>query len=120
MLNKQEEDRERRETLLNDQRVREQSGTFLSHTHMDEGGRFAQVTNAYVVGSTALPQYPQASAPFQCDPVPDEPPLSACDSPAFDPGPEVSPAQANGDLTAQQGMSERGVRSPPSRPYRRY
>jgi hypothetical protein len=33
------------------------------------------VSAAYVVGSTAVPQYPQASAPFQHDPVPDEMPL---------------------------------------------
>jgi hypothetical protein len=125
MLNKQEEDRERRETLLNDQRVREQSGTFLSHTHMDEGGRFAQVTNAYVVGSTALPQYPQASAPFQCDPVPDEPPLGL-DNPALEPPSVLAEVQATSAPVSEAPSSihaadvepDTGARS--SRPYRRY
>jgi hypothetical protein len=44
-------------------------------------GRFAQVGAATVIGSTAVPQYPQASAPFQRDPVPDEPPLGFDNSP---------------------------------------
>jgi hypothetical protein len=70
----QREQIERRRVLANDHRVKEQSGTFLSHTHMDEGGRFAQVTNAQVVGADPIPNYP-AAAPHQRDPVPIEPPL---------------------------------------------
>jgi hypothetical protein len=46
-------------------------------------GRFSQIDAAYVVGSTALPHYPQASTPFQRDPVPDEPPLGL-DNPALE------------------------------------
>jgi hypothetical protein len=62
MLSSQEEQAERRRVLANDQRVKEQSGTFLSHTHMDEGGRFAQVTTAQIVGADPIPNYPAAAA----------------------------------------------------------
>jgi hypothetical protein len=79
----QREQAERRRVLANDQRVREQTGTFMSHTHSDAGGRFSAVGAAYVIGSTAVPQYPQASGPFQRDPVPDEPPLGF-DNPALE------------------------------------
>jgi hypothetical protein len=105
MLSKQEEQAERRRVMQNDQRVREQdqAGTFLSHTHSDAGGRFTQIGAAYVVGSTAVPQYPAASAPFQRDPVPDEPPLGYC----IDAMPELEleqpssfTAQATGEPTA--------------------
>jgi len=82
MLSKQLEQRDRRETLLNDQRQR--GSTFLDHTTNDTGGRFTQVGAAHVVGSTATPQYPQASPPFQRDVVPDEPPLSAYENPGFE------------------------------------
>ena len=46
-------------TLLNDKRVLRQndSGTFLSHTHTDEGGRFAKPQ--HVVGATPAPEYPR-------------------------------------------------------------
>src|SRR6516225_2551727 len=77
MLSSQEEQAERRRVLANDHRVKEQSGTFLSHTHMDEGGRFAQVANAQIVGADPIPNYP-AAAPHQHDPVPIEPPLGYC------------------------------------------
>jgi hypothetical protein len=116
MLSSQEEQAERRRVLANDQRVKEQSGTFLSHTHMDEGGRFAQVSSAQIVGQTAVPNYPAASAAHQIQ-LPDEPPLSVHENPAFDPGP--SPTQGFGDLTsdAQSGMTtgeQRNVGSLPS------
>jgi hypothetical protein len=66
--------------------VREQSrngdtGTFLSHTHVDEisgGGRFAAVSPATVIGQDPAVKYPQlpSSSPWSdSDPVPDEPPL---------------------------------------------
>jgi hypothetical protein len=74
MLSSQEEQAERRRVLANDQRVNEQSGTFLSHTHMDERGRFAQVATAQIVGADPIPKYPAAAA-HQRDPVPDEPGL---------------------------------------------
>jgi hypothetical protein len=44
MLSRQEEQAERRRVLANDQRVKEQTGTYLSHTHDDiHQGRFAGV-----------------------------------------------------------------------------
>jgi|SRR5215471_19305483 len=90
----QREQEERRRTMPNDARVREEQNSS---------------------GSTATPQYPQASAPFQRDPVPDELPLSF-DNPALDPGP-LSPAQATGGLTsdAQSTGEQCGVRSLPFR-----
>jgi hypothetical protein len=87
ILSKQEEQRERYETLINDKRVREQTGTFLSHTHDDlGGGRFAAISNPHVVGSTAVPIYPAAA--LQHDPVGLEPPLSY----RIDEMPEPEPA----------------------------
>jgi hypothetical protein len=94
MLSSQLDQADRKEVLENDKRVR--GSTFLDHTTNDTGGRFAQVGAAHVVGSTATPNYPQASAPFQCDPVPDEPPLGF-DNPALNPSdlePSSSAAQA--------------------------
>jgi len=87
MLSNQEDQAERRRVLANDARVREQSGTFFSHTHMDEGGRFAQVSNAQIVGADRIPNYPAASVAHQIQ-LPDEPPLGF-DNPALDhPGPD--------------------------------
>jgi hypothetical protein len=55
------------------------TGTFLSHTHIDDaGGRFAAVNAATIVGSEPAVKYPQlpSSSPWHgSDPVPDEPPL---------------------------------------------
>jgi hypothetical protein len=52
------------------------SGTYLSHTHSDAGGRFAAVGVTTVVGQTPNP-YPALpdNNPWRSDPVPDEPPL---------------------------------------------
>jgi hypothetical protein len=78
MLSNQEDQAERRRVLANDARVREQdqAGTFLSHTHSDAGGRFAQVGAQTVVGADPIPQYPPASSPWQGpDLVGQEPPL---------------------------------------------
>jgi hypothetical protein len=97
MLSSQEEQAERRRVLANDQRVKGQSGTFLSHTHMDEGGRFAQVANAQIVGADPIPNYPAAAA-HQRDPVPIEPPLGYSVN-DLDPGP-VSPAQTTDPTSA--------------------
>ena len=81
MLSSQEEQAERRRVLANGQR--QQTGTFMSHTHSELGGRYSAATpTPYVIGSTSTPIYPQASAPFQRDPVPIEPPLSF-DNPAL-------------------------------------
>jgi hypothetical protein len=84
MLSKQVEQAERRATLENDRRVREQTGTFFSHTHDDiHQGRFAAIGPATVVGSTQFPPYPAASAAHQIQ-LPDEPPLGL-DNPALGP-----------------------------------
>ena len=72
MLTDQEERAKKRRTLLNDARVREQSkngdtGTFLSHTHIDDaGGRFAAVNAASIVGQDPQIKYPQlpSSSPW--------------------------------------------------------
>jgi hypothetical protein len=82
MLTDQEEQAEKRRTLLNDARVREQSkngdtGTFLSHTHIDDaGGRFAAVNAAKIVGQSPAiaAAYPAASAAHQTE-LPLEEPL---------------------------------------------
>jgi hypothetical protein len=74
MLSSQEDQAERRRVLQNDQRVREQTGTYLSHTHDDAGGRFAAISNAQVVGAQPTVNYPAASSSWQIQ-LPDEPPL---------------------------------------------
>src|SRR6516165_8426909 len=73
---------ERRRVLLNDARVREQSqngdtGTYLSHTHSELGGRFALTEHQTITGvvSPAPPPLPANSPWHGRDPVPDEPPL---------------------------------------------
>jgi hypothetical protein len=64
-----------------EQARRDQSGTYLSHTHADEiggGGRFGSVNAATVVGAQPLSLYPQlpSSSPWSgTDPVGQEPPL---------------------------------------------
>jgi hypothetical protein len=77
----QEDQAEKRRALLNDARIRDQSrngdtGTFLSHTHIDDaGGRFAAVNAAKVVGQSPgiAAQYPAASAAHQTELPPEEP-----------------------------------------------
>jgi hypothetical protein len=73
MLSKHEQQLERLEHLENEKRLRDQTGTFFSHTHNDTGGRFSAVSASHVVGSESIPKYPAAY--HQVDPVPDEPPL---------------------------------------------
>jgi hypothetical protein len=97
MLSSQEEQAERRRVFAQDQSVQRQATTMHQFAQADAQtprGRFSQIDAAYVVGSTALPQYPQASTPFQRDPVPDEPPLSAHDNPALEVASIVSTPQA--------------------------
>jgi hypothetical protein len=79
MLSSQIEQEERRRTLDNDRRLREQCGTFHQFAEAEAQtpmGRFSQVTTAYVIGSTPTPAaaYPAASA-HQHDPCGQEPPL---------------------------------------------
>jgi len=77
----QEGQAEKRRVLLQDadvqRRQQEQSGTFLSHTHIDDaGGRFAAVNAAKIVGQSPAiaASYPAASAAHQTE-LPPEPSL---------------------------------------------
>jgi hypothetical protein len=89
MLSRQEEQAERRRVLANDQRVKEQTGTFLSHTHDDiHQGRFAAIGPAVVVGADPVPNYP-AAASHQRDPCGPEPPLGY----RIDAMPELEPLE---------------------------
>ena len=113
MLENQIDQAERRATLRNDLKVREQAqgGTFHQHALADAQtprGRFSAVANAYVVGSKpdVASAYP-AAASHQADPVGTEPPLGfeidrlelglpteaqATDDPADAPSTSVSPS----------------------------
>jgi hypothetical protein len=80
MTSDADEQRERRETLENDLRVREQQAkgsTYLDHHHSELGGRFGAVETETVTGRLS-PQPPPlpASSPWAGeDPVGIEPPL---------------------------------------------
>jgi hypothetical protein len=135
----QEDQAEKRRTLLNDARVREQSrdsdtGTYLSHTHSEVGGRFAVTEHQTITGvvSPSPPPLPAISPWHGSDPVPDEPPLGyrIDDLNLFEESPTgvppVSPPVATGDpahapsggsLVQQPSgglMSERAGSSPSS------
>jgi hypothetical protein len=78
MLSRQETQEERRGTLENDRRVREQGSTFSQFAESEASeprGRFTTHSASTVIGSTPSPasQYPAAFQ--QHDPVPDEPSL---------------------------------------------
>jgi hypothetical protein len=82
MLSKDEDQRERREVLENERRLRSQrdreASTYLAHTHLDdEGGRFSVINSATIVGREPFPKYPEqpSTSPWHHDPVPDELPL---------------------------------------------
>jgi hypothetical protein len=72
--------REKRETLENDQRVRNGSGsTYFGFAESEAsaiGGRFAVESKQRVIGSSGV-EYPAlpANSPWHCDPVPPEPSL---------------------------------------------
>jgi hypothetical protein len=86
MLSRQEEQREREETLRNDRLVREaehrriqREGTTLHQFGQAQAneinqGRFAAIGVPTVTGATPIPNYPAAAA-HQRDPVPPELPL---------------------------------------------
>jgi hypothetical protein len=63
--------KERAEVLKNDRAV--QKNTFLSHTHSEEGGRYAKPQT--VIGATPTVQYPMAAPNWSVDPTGVEPPL---------------------------------------------
>jgi hypothetical protein len=107
MLSSQEEQEERRRTLQNDVRVREQQreqgSTYLAHTHSDLGGRYSAVGAQTIVGAQPITNYPAASAAHQIQ-LPDEPPLG-CDNPALDP-PDLKPSFALPEAQATSPTSE--------------
>jgi hypothetical protein len=126
MLENQIDQAERRAVMRNEQRVREeqrrvfapdqsepkQATTMHQFAQADAEtprGRFSAVGAAYVVGSTAIPQYPAASGPFQRDPVPDEPPLG--DNPALE---LASPAQATGEPLSASPLGGSPLSSQPT------
>jgi len=119
MLSSQEEQQERRRVFAQDQSLR--SSTFHQHALAEAEtprGRFSAIANAQVVGATAVPNYPAASAAHQIQ-LPDEPALGL-DNPALDPGP-LSPAQGF-DLTSDAptvSMSAGEQRNVRSLPFRR-
>jgi len=95
MLEKQIEQWERKATLRNDLKVRqqeqerEQATTFHQHAVADAEtprGRFTAVAQASVIGSKpdVASAYPAAAAAHQIQ-LPDEPPLSAYENPGFEP-----------------------------------
>jgi len=92
MLSRQEEERERKEVLENDRRVREQAATFLDYARAavndEAGGRYARLQPQTIVGADAIPHYPAAAA-HQADPCGPEPLINSLD-------PEYSLAQGHG------------------------
>ena len=137
MLTDQEEQAEKRRTLLNDARVREQSrngdtGTFLSHTHIDDaGGRFSAVNAAKIVGQSPAiaASYPAASAAHQTELPPEPslgfsidempglepstaPPVEVTGDPAAPSSDDGGPATSSGDLMSERaGSSSSNKRS---------
>ena len=121
MLSRQEEERERRAVLQNDQLVQaerrrvfapnlpRQSSTLHQHAIADADtprGRFSAVSAAYVVGSTPTPAtaYPAASA----HPVPDEPPLGY----RIDAMPDLEPSALSSCSAEQTGPTSVDAPSP--------
>jgi hypothetical protein len=75
------EQRERREVIENDRRLRQPEGkpdTYFSRALADAGlelgGRFGALAKPVVTGTAPYPMLP-ASSPWSVDPVPTEPPL---------------------------------------------
>ena len=104
---------ERRRVLANDARVRNgDTGTYLSHTHSEVGGRFALTDQQAITGaiSPAPPPLPSSSPWTGRDPVPDEPPLGyrIDDLNSFDPESSsgVSPVSPPVDPPLIRGTSQ--------------
>ena len=137
-----EDQAERRRVLLNDARVREQArngdtGTYLSHTHSELGGRFALTEHQTITGvvSPAPPPLPANSPWHGSDPVPDEPPLgydinampeletstgvSPVSPPVATDDPASAPSGGSGSALYGGLVSERAGSSPPPRPTNR-
>ena len=92
--------KERAEVLKNDAAVHK--NTFLSHTHPEEGGRFAKPQN--VIGSEPTVQYPMAAPNWSVDPTGVEPPLNI-DVNAVEPCGEKFEIEALGDATEAVAQS---------------
>jgi len=117
MTSKAEEQAERVRTLENDRRLREQqTGTYLSHTHDEALGRYREIGQSNVIGSTAIPAYPAASSSWQIQ-LPDEPPLGL-DNPALEPSMSVE-ARGPADAPASPLDVERAGASLSCRSFRR-
>jgi len=101
----QEDQADKRRVLLQDADVRNRSrngdtGTFLSHTHIDDaGGRFAAVNAAKIIGQlpAIAESYPAASAAHQAE-LPPEPSLgfSIDEMPDLEPS-TAPPVESTGD-----------------------
>jgi hypothetical protein len=105
---------EKRAVLRNDAAVRANAnrngntGTYLSHTHIDDaGGRFAQVNAATIVGQTPVPKYPAASAAHQTE-LPPEGPLGY----PIDRMPSDEPSAVSVTAVEQPGAPVGAVASP--------
>jgi hypothetical protein len=110
MLERQIDQHERRATLDNDRKVREErhvfaqdqslrSSTFHQHAQADADtprGRFSAVSNAYVVGSTPQVNYPAAAA-HQRDPCGPEPSLGYAIDAMPEPEPPALPEAPTGE-----------------------
>jgi hypothetical protein len=131
MLSRQEQDRERRETLLNDQRVREQAerhrvfadqslpnraSTYSQHAIADAAtprGRFTQVETSTVIGAKAdvAGAYSAASAAHQTELPPELPTgyrIDALDNPP-------DPVEVSSSFTQQEtDPTSAGAPSTPS------
>ena len=98
MLSSREEQIERRRVFAQDQSLR--ASTFHQHAISDAEtprGRYSAISNAQVVGATAVPNYPAASA-HQADPCGTEPPLGYRVNDLEPLGPSVlAEAQGNSD-----------------------
>ena len=120
----QEDQAEKLRVTLQDADVRNRSrngdtGTFLSHTHIDDaGGRFVQVNAAKIVGQSPgiAASYPAASAAHQTELLP-EPSLgfSIDEMPGLEnpTGVSVFPPVATGDPADAPSSDDGGPAIPP-------
>ena len=131
----QEDQEERRRVLQNDARVREQSrngdtGTYLSHTHSELGGRFAVAEHQTITGvvSPSPPALPATSPWAGPDLVGTEPPLgyridampeleistgvSPVSPPVATDDPALAPSGGSGSASYGGLVSERAGSSP--------
>ena len=99
--------KERAEVLKNDRAV--QKNTFLSHTHSEEGGRYAKPQT--VIGATPTVQYPRAAPNWSVDPTGVEPPLGI-DVNTVEPCGEKFEIEALGDPTTPEASTAVDIAQP--------